>query len=60
MERSILSWKEPFEVGKLEMKLERMALVGRTKMKLETTALVGKKKSDVGNNCKVKLETLLL
>ena len=44
MERSILSWKEPFEVGKLEMKLERMALVGRTKMKLETTALVGKKK----------------
>ena len=43
MERSILSWKEPFEVGKLEMKLERMALIG-------------KKKSEVGNNCKVKLE----
>ena len=29
MERSILSWKEPFEVGKLEMKLERYVVVGK-------------------------------
>ena len=37
LERSILSWKEQFEVGKLEMKLERIALVGKLQMKLETT-----------------------
>ena len=30
LERSILSWKEPFEVGKLEMKLERYVVVGKT------------------------------
>ena len=30
MERSILSWKEPFEVRKLEMKLERYVVVGKT------------------------------
>ena len=42
MERSILSWKEPFEVGKLEMKLERISLVGKLQMKLEKIALVGK------------------
>ena len=38
LERSILSWKEPFEVGKLEMKLERIALVGKHEMKLERIA----------------------
>ena len=37
LERQILSWKEPFEVGKLELKLEKMALVVK-KMKLKTTA----------------------
>ena len=42
MERSILSWKEPFEVGKLEMKLERIALVGKHERKLERICLVGK------------------
>ena len=42
MERSILSWKEPFEVGKLAMKLERITLVGKLEMKLERIALVGK------------------
>ena len=25
----MLSWKEPFEVGKLEMKLERYVVVGK-------------------------------
>ena len=42
MERSILSWKEPFEVGKLEMKLERISLAGKHERKLERIALVGK------------------
>ena len=42
LERSILSWKEPFEVGKLEMKLERIALVGKHERKLERICLVGK------------------
>ena len=37
LERSILSWKEPSEVGKL-------------KMNLDITVLVGKEKSDVINN----------
>ena len=37
LERSILSWKEPFEVEKLDMKLERMALVGKKKMKFPTS-----------------------
>ena len=37
LERYILSRKEPFEVGKLELKLEKMALVVK-KMKLKTTA----------------------
>ena len=35
MERSILSWKEPFEIGKLEMKLERYVAVGKTSIELE-------------------------
>ena len=42
LERSIRSWKEPFEVGKLEMKLERIALVGKHDWKLERICLVGK------------------
>ena len=56
MERSILSWKEPFEVGKLEMKLERMVLIGKKKMQLETTALVGKKKVKLETTAKLKMK----
>ena len=37
-ERSISSWKEPFEVEKLKMNLETMALIEKKKVKLETTA----------------------
>ena len=42
LERSILSWKESFEVGKLEMKLERYVVVGKLQMKLERYNVVGK------------------
>ena len=57
MERSILSWKEPFEVGKLGMKLERIALVGKHERKLERIALVGKlqmklERSDYSMTCR--------
>ena len=37
LERLILSWKEPFEVGMFEMKLETTALIGKKKVKLETS-----------------------
>ena len=42
MERSILSWKEPFEVGKLEMKLERYVVVGKTICSWKDIDIVGK------------------
>ena len=42
MERSILSWKEPFEVGKLEMKLERYVVVGKTICSWKDIDVVGK------------------
>ena len=54
MERSILSWKEPFEVGKVEMKLERIALVGKHERKLERIALVGKLQMKLETTAKVK------
>ena len=50
MERSILCWKEPFEVRKLKINLGTTALIGMEKLKLETTTLVGK--------LKMKLEKL--
>ena len=31
----VFSWKEPFEVGKLEMKLERYVVVGKIRMGVE-------------------------
>ena len=42
LERSILSWKEPFEVGKLEMKLERYVVVGKTICSWKDIDVVGK------------------
>ena len=42
LERSILSWKEPFEVGKLEMKLERYIVVGKIICSWKDINLVGK------------------
>ena len=42
LERSILSWKEPFEVGKLEMKLERYIAVGKIICSWKDINLVGK------------------
>ena len=42
MKRSILSWKEPFEVGKLEMKLERYVVVGKTICSWKDIDIIGK------------------
>ena len=42
LERSILSWKEPFEVGKLGMKLERYFVVGKIICSWKDIDLVGK------------------
>ena len=42
MERSILSWKEPFEVGKLELKLERKNEVGKAHRRWKDIDVVGK------------------
>ena len=47
MERSILSWKEPFEVGKLEMKLERYVVVGKTISSWKDIDVVGKTRLSV-------------
>ena len=38
----VFSWKEPFEVGKLEMKLERYAAVGKTICSWKDIDVVGK------------------
>ena len=50
----MLSWKEPFEVGKLEMKLERIALVGKHERKLERICLVGKLQMKLEKMLKLK------
>ena len=42
LERSILSWKEPFEVEELKVKLKTTAQVGNLKVKLETMTLIRK------------------
>ena len=53
MERSILSWKEPFEVGKLEMKLERYVVVGKTICSWKDIDVVGKIRLGVELGCRV-------
>ena len=47
-ERSVLSWKEPFEVEKLKTNLETIAKIGKKKVKLETNRLSWKAVTEVG------------
>ena len=48
LEKSILSWNEPFGVGKLKMNLETSAL--SCKVKLEKTVYIVKEKSWKASN----------